>query len=101
MHCRKSGERKQNRVTFEDSRDENDGPDAMVRTPERSSKERQRQPKPDQTSDCGTTPQDTPENMRRNIKENLRQKFTTLKLSWKITMARIGQMMTSWRRMFL
>ncbi len=35
---RKSGERKQNRVTFEDSRDETDGADALLRAaPERSS----------------------------------------------------------------
>ena len=72
---RKSGERKQNRVTFEDSRDENDGPNAMLRTAtERSSRERDKQP--DQMStgsggSRGSTPQGTPVNLRRKHKREL------------------------------
>ena len=72
---RKSGERKQNRVTFEDSRDENDGANAMLRTaPERSSGEGNRQP--DQMStgsggSRGSTPQGTPVNLRRKHKREL------------------------------
>ena len=70
---RKSGERKQNRVTFEDSRDENDGPNAMLRNgPERSSKERDR---PAQGSNDGggrgSTPQGTPVNLKRKLKREL------------------------------
>ena len=74
---RKSGERKQNRVTFEDSRDENDGRTAMLRNdPQRSSKERDRQP--NQASGGGSqggTPQGTPVNLRRKLKRELAAKI--------------------------
>lgn len=69
---RKSGERKQNRVTFEDSRDENDEPSALLGTfAEEVTNARDNS----SASGRGGTPRGTPVNMRRQLKRELAAKI--------------------------